>query len=65
MRLTDTAIKDTKGRDKPYELFDRHGLFLLVNPDGRTGWRLKYRYHGKEEGIAPRGMRRSRRAGHQ
>ena len=49
MRLTDTAIKNAKGRDRAYKLFDGHGLFLLVNPNGRKGWRLKYRFNGKEK----------------
>ncbi len=49
MRLTDTAIKNAKGREKPYKLFDGHGLFLPVNPNGRKGWRFKYRYNGKEK----------------
>ena len=49
MKLTNTAIKNAKGRDKPYKLFDGHGLYLLVNPNGRKGWRLKYRFNGKEK----------------
>jgi hypothetical protein len=49
MRLTDTAIKSARGREKRYKLFDGHGLFLLVNPNGRKGWRLKYRFNGKEK----------------
>ena len=49
MKLTDTAIKNAKGREKPYKLFDGHGLFLLVTPNGRKGWRFKYRYNCKEK----------------
>lgn len=45
----DTAIKDTRGRVKPYKLVDGHGMFLLANPNGRSGWRLKYRFDCKEK----------------
>jgi integrase len=49
MRLTDTAIGNAKARDKPNKLFDGGGLFLLVTSAGNKGWRLKYRYGGKEK----------------
>lgn len=45
MKLTDTAVKNPKGREKPYKLFDGHALFLPVNPNGRKGWRLEYRFN--------------------
>lgn len=61
MPLSDTAIKaakpglhpakgDTGG--KPYKLADAGGLFLLVQPNGGKWWRLKYRFGGKEGGLA-------------
>jgi len=53
MPLTDTEVKNAKGREKPYKLFDGGGLFLLVNPDGSKYWRLKYRdAQGKEKLLA-------------
>ena len=52
MKLTDTAIKAAKPREKPYKLFDGEGLYLLINPDGSRWWRLKYRYRGKEKLLA-------------
>ena len=52
MKLTDTAIKAAKPREKPYKLFDGEGLYLLINPDGSRWWRLKYRYGGKERLLA-------------
>lgn len=52
MKLTDTAIKAAKPREKPYKLFDGEGLYLLINPDGSRWWRLKYRYGGKEKLLA-------------
>lgn len=57
MPLTDTAIRKAKPADKPVKLFDGGGMYLLIAPTGAKGWRLKYRYHGKEKllslGIYP------------
>lgn len=52
IKLTDTALQNATDRDKPYTLFDGHGLFLLMNPNGRKEWRFKYRFHGKEKLIS-------------
>ena len=58
MKLTDTAIRKAKPKDKPYKLVDGQGLFLLVMPSGSntpTGsklWRWKYRFGGKEKLMA-------------
>jgi Arm DNA-binding domain len=41
-KLTDTAIRGAKRRAKPYKLFDGGGLYVLVRPDGKKYWRLKY-----------------------
>jgi hypothetical protein len=30
--LTDTAIRETKRSKRRYKIYDRHGLFLLINP---------------------------------
>lgn len=30
-------------------MFDQHGLHLIVQPSGFKGWRLKYRFGGKEK----------------
>ncbi len=38
--------------EKVYKLSDGGGLYLLVNPNGSTYWRLKYRLHGKEKKLA-------------
>ncbi len=43
------AVREAKGRDKPYKPFDGGGLFLLVTPSGRKGWRLKCRIRGEEK----------------
>jgi integrase len=47
MPLTSVAIENTKPRTKPYTLADGDGLYLLVKPNGRKLWRLRYRYAGK------------------
>ena len=33
-KLSDTAIRAAKAREKPYKLFDAEGLFLIVHPKG-------------------------------
>lgn len=58
MKLSDTACKAAKGKEKPYKLADGAGLYLFVQPSGAKYWRMKYRYLGKEKvmalGIYPR-----------
>lgn len=52
MKLTDTACKNAKPKEKPYKLSDGGGMFLHVMPHGARLWRLKYRYFGKEKLIS-------------
>jgi hypothetical protein len=52
MALTDTAIRQSKPGKKPYKIYDRDGLFLLVNPGGSKLWRWRYRFEGKEKLMA-------------
>ena len=52
MALTDTAIRGTKSGTKPFKMYDREGLFLLVNPSGSKLWRWRYRFEGKEKLMA-------------
>lgn len=47
--LTDVAIKTLKPGPKPIKRADGGGLFILVTPDGRKGWRLAYRLDGKQK----------------
>lgn len=49
MSLSDTAIKNARGRDKPFKLYDAGGLYLIVPPTGGKWWRFKYRMDGKEK----------------
>jgi hypothetical protein len=50
MALTDAAIGARKPAARPYKMYDREELFLLVNPSGSKRWR--YRIGGKEKLIA-------------
>jgi hypothetical protein len=52
MALTDTAIRATKPGKKSFKVYDRDGLFLLVNPGGSKLWRWRYRFEGKEKLMA-------------
>lgn len=45
--LTDTAIKNSKPRDKEYTLPDGNGLQLNIKPDGRKAWEIRYTIAGK------------------
>jgi len=48
MALTDSEIRSTVPRDRPFKISDGGGLHLLINPNGSRLWRLKYRFQGKE-----------------
>lgn len=52
MALTAVAIKNAKGRARPYKLTDSDGLFLLVTPKGGRYWRMNYRHLGKQKTLA-------------
>jgi integrase len=52
MALTDTAIRGVKPGPKPFKVYDREGLFLLINPGGSKLWRWRYRVEGKEKLMA-------------
>lgn len=49
MPLTDTTVLTAKAKDKQYKLIDSAGLYLLVQPNGKKYWRLKYYFAGKEK----------------
>ena len=56
-KLSDTKIRATKPREKPFKVFDADGLFMVVNPNGNRWWRMRYRYAGRDQllslGIYP------------
>jgi hypothetical protein len=51
MKLTDTACRNAKPKDKPYKRADGGGLYLLINSQGKY-WRFKYRFLDKEKLLA-------------
>jgi len=52
MPLSDTRIRASKARRKPYRLSDGRGLYLEVRPTGARLWRYRYRLSGKENLFA-------------
>ena len=50
--LTDQKIKSLKPKAKQYKVADGEGMHLLVKPNGRKYWQLRYRYPGKEKTLA-------------
>ena len=45
--LTDTEIKNAKPKEKKYTLSDGNGLQLLIKPDGKKIWEIRYTVDGK------------------
>lgn len=45
--LNDTRIRASKPKDKAYTLSDGDGLQLLIKPDGKKLWEVRYSLHGK------------------
>jgi len=50
-KLTATAVKQAKPKDKPYKLADGGGLYVHVKSTGKY-WRYKYRFANKEKLLA-------------
>lgn len=50
--LSDAAVKNAKGRTKPYKLSDGKGLYLLVQPSGGKYWRFDFSYYGKRKTMS-------------
>lgn len=51
-KLTATAVRNAKPREKTYRLADGGGMYLEITPTGGMYWRLKYRFQGKEKRLA-------------
>jgi integrase len=49
--LSEAACRSAKPTDRAYKLFDGDGLYLLVQPNGRKGWRLRYVKPDGREGL--------------
>jgi integrase len=45
-------LRSLKGKERPYKLSDREGLYILVSVNGARSWRLAYRYQGKQKSLA-------------
>ncbi len=52
MALTEMGIKAARPKDKEYMIGDGHGLWLLVRPDGKKYWRLRYWVGEKERKVS-------------
>lgn len=52
MHLTNLQCQKAQPGDKPQKLFDGHGLYLEIMPNGAKYWRFKYRHLGKEKRLA-------------
>lgn len=52
MKLTDTACRNAKPKEKLYKKADGGGLYLHVTKEGAKYWRLKYYFLGKEKLLA-------------
>jgi Arm DNA-binding domain len=48
MPITDSEIVALKPKAKPYKVSIGKGAYILVNPNGKKYWRLKYMLDGKE-----------------
>jgi integrase len=52
MALTDTRLRNSKPKAKPYKLSDGGGMYMLITPDSARYWRLDYRFAGKRRTLA-------------
>lgn len=52
MKLSDTACRTAKAKDKAYKKADGGGLYLEILPSGGKYWRMKYRFAGKEKRLS-------------
>jgi integrase len=52
MPLTDLAVRNAKGGEKPRKMTDGGGLYLLVQPNGSRLWRMNYRWLGKQKTLS-------------
>lgn len=50
--LSEAEIRRHQPRQRPFELRDGRGLYLLVNPSGKRWWRFDYTLHGKRNIIS-------------
>jgi integrase len=51
-KLTDLRLRTAKPAAKPYKLSGGSGFCVIVNPDGRKYFRLRYHFGGKEKMLS-------------
>jgi hypothetical protein len=44
--------RDGRVTHKPYKIYDKRGLYLLVSPAGGKWWRFNYRFFGKHKTVS-------------
>lgn len=52
MALRELELRTAKPQARAYKLYDGEGLYLKVTPSGGKLWRVKFKHHGKEKGLA-------------
>lgn len=52
MPLTDTAVRQSKPKDKDYSITDGDGLSLFVSTRGVKSWHFRFSWHGKQPRIS-------------
>jgi len=52
MPLTDTAVRQSKPKEKSYSVNDTDGLSLFVAPGGTKSWHFRFSWHGKQPRIS-------------
>ncbi|MEB0132587.1 integrase arm-type DNA-binding domain-containing protein [Pseudomonas sp. CCI2.4] len=52
MPLTDTAVRQSKPKDKDFTLTDSDGLSLFVSARGVKSWHFRFSWHGKQPRIS-------------
>jgi integrase len=50
--LTDIQVKGARAQLRPYKLYDQHGLYAIIQPNGGKWWRFRYRLHSKEKTLS-------------
>ena len=51
-KLNEAVLSSLQTKEKQYRLSDGKGLYLVVTPRGKTWWRFKYRFAGRENQIS-------------
>jgi len=49
MSLSHNQIKNARPQPKPYKLYDRDGLYLIVRSNGKKSWKYDYKLNGKRK----------------